>query len=970
MKTKKSFPIIGIGASAGGLSAFEAFFKGLPSEGHMGMAFILVQHLAPDHKSLLTEIIQRYTKMTVLEVKDGVVVEPNFVYIIPPNRNMVFLNGSLHLFETTVARGHNFPIDFFFQSLAEDLKERAICIILSGTGSDGTLGLRRIKGEGGMSIVQNPETSEFEGMPQNAIATNQVDFILEAKDMGQQILNYVEHKGAVLQEKEMTPSVTSESNFKKVFVLIRKQTGHDFSKYKQNTIYRRVERRLAVQQIKTMEEYVKYLQKSPIEIEALFHDLLIGVTSFFRDKDAFEKLADVIIPAILEEKQDGSDLRIWCTGCSTGEEAYSIAILFQESIERLNKNIQVQIFATDIDAQAITYARSGIYPASIVTVITPERLQKYFVKEAGSNTFRIVKSIRDMLVFSEQSIIKDPPFSRLDLITCRNLLIYLGAELQKKIIPLFHYALNAKGILFLGNSETIGNNENLFLTIDSKLKIYQKKEDLYGFKKPSLLNLQPRKWTDTQTSTDSVKILADESRSLREICERNVLKECSMAAAVVNDKGVILYLHGRFGKYLELTSGEVGINNILSIAKDGLKKELTVAFQKAVENNETMRVEEINVKMEGHFTKIKMIMKYIKLVNSPIKEDRLYIVLIDEIKEGLKKKEPQDGEQTPYTNLVQQVEDLRIELNIKEQSIEFKNDELETTIEELKSSNEEMQSVNEELQSTNEELETSKEEMQSVNEELTTVNSELEIKVRDLSQVSNDMNNLLAGTNIATIFLDLQQKLARYTPTAIKIINLISTDVGRPIAHIVSNLKGYNTLTEDVGNVIDTLVPKEIEVETLNNKWYNMIIQPYRTLENVVEGIVLTFVDITELKFSNSALEVAEFRLRKIFESVKEGIIVIDGITGKITDVNPAFTKLVGYTEKEMMNSLIWEIKLFKEIVSSKEDFDKLLQDTSFHLTNKILVTAKGQKKAFEIISNTISTDSFEIVQWNLRNQE
>lgn len=966
MKKNENFPIVGIGASAGGLTALEVFFKGLPSDGIMGIAFVVVQHLAPDHKSLLTNIIRHYTKMIVVEVEDGITVEPNYVYIIPPNRNMAYLNGSLHLFEITIARGHNLAIDFFFRSLAEELKERAICIILSGTGSDGTLGLRAIKGEGGMSIVQDPETAEFKGMPQSAIATNKVDYISAAEDMGQHIFNYIEHNGTVLQEHASFSN--SESDLDKVFFLIKDQCGHDFSKYKQNTISRRIERRMAVNQIKTMKEYVSYLQNSPIEIKALFDDLLIGVTSFFRDADVFTRLAEEIIPIILNKEQDDSILRIWCVGCSTGEEAYSIAILVHEVLEKLKKELQVQIFATDIDGQAIAYARSGIYPVSIATDMSDVRLKRYFVKDTKGNSFQISKLIRNMLVFSEQSVIKDPPFSRLDLISCRNLMIYLQADLQKQIISLFYYALKPKGILFLGNSESIGNNENLFLTIDRQSRIFQKKETQNHIETPSLLSLRPRRWNYNQSLVGTVDLLTDERTTLREICERSILKECATVAAVVDDKGIILYLHGRFGKYLELGSGEVGVNNLLSIAKDGLKKELTDAFQKIIKNNETICVDEVNVKTDGHFTKVKMTLKCIKFAKTTRLDNRMYIILIDKIKESFKKNDTEEGEQLPASNLEQEVKDLRIELYIKEQSIELKNDELETTIEELKSSNEEMQSVNEELQSTNEELETSKEEMQSINEELTTVNSELQIKVQDLSIVSNDMNNLLSGTNIATIFLDRQQKLLRYTPTAIKIINLIPVDIGRPIAHIVTKLKGYNTLIEDIQEVLETLVPKEVEVQTLNSNWYNMIIQPYRTLENVIEGIVLTFVDVTDRKLTHHALTLAEFRHRKIFESVKESIIVIDGMTGMITDINPAFSELFGYTEKEMTKSFIWELKLFKELMSSKEDFEQLTQDSNYHLTNISLETANGHKQTFEIIGYTILTESYKIIQWNLRN--
>ena len=445
------FPVVGIGASAGGLAAFEAFFSGMPADTDPGMAFVLVQHLAPDHKSILTDLIRRYTRMQVFEVEDGMVVQPNCAYIIPPNRDMAFLHGALQLLEPTTPRGQRMPIDFFFRSLAHDQHERAICIVLSGTGSDGTLGVRAIKGEGGMVMAQNPESTEYDGMPRSAIGTGLVDYELPAAEMAAQLIPYVARVFGNSSGDVSVPAPKAENLLKKIFVLVRSQTGHDFSQYKQNTINRRIERRMAVHQIDTKDRYVKFLQQTPPEVEALFRDLLIGVTNFFRDPEAFEAVEQQVIPLLFANKPMGSSIRVWTPGCSTGEEAYSIAILLQEHLDALKQSYIVQIFATDIDSQAIASARIGLYPASIATDITPERLARFFTVEPGGSSYRIHKSIRDMLVFSEQDVIKDPPFSKLDLISCRNLLIYMGGELQKKLIPLFHYALNPGGMLFFGH---------------------------------------------------------------------------------------------------------------------------------------------------------------------------------------------------------------------------------------------------------------------------------------------------------------------------------------------------------------------------------------------------------------------------------------------------------------------------------------------------------------------------------------
>ncbi len=477
---KAGFPIVGIGASAGGLAAFEAFFSGMPAETDPGMAFVLVQHLAPDHKSILSELVKRYTRMEVFEVEDGLAVRPNCAYIIPPARDMAFLDGTLQLLEPAAPRGHRLPIDFFFRSLAQDQHERAICIVLSGTGSDGTQGVRAVKGEGGMVMAQNPESTEYDGMPQSAIATGLVDYVLPPAEMPAQLIAYVAHAFGRTSRPVSLPAPKAGDAMKKVFILLRAQTGHDFSQYKQSTIDRRVERRMAVHQIERLNEYVRHLQQTPTEVEALFRDLLIGVTSFFRDPEAFAALKEHVIPRLLANKDASAAIRVWVPGCSTGEEAYSIAILLQEHMELLKQSFKVQVFATDIDRQAIELARTGVYPASIAADISPERLSRFFVPEPDGTAYRFHKSIRDLLVFSEQDVIKDPPFSKLDMISCRNLLIYMGGDLQKKLMPLFHYALNPGGTLFLGTSETVGEFADLYATLDRKSKLYQRKENGAG----------------------------------------------------------------------------------------------------------------------------------------------------------------------------------------------------------------------------------------------------------------------------------------------------------------------------------------------------------------------------------------------------------------------------------------------------------------------------------------------------------
>ena len=515
------FPIVGIGASAGGLAAFEAFFSTMPPDGNPGMAFVFVQHLARDHKSILSELVRRYTRMEVFEVEDGMVVKPNCAYIIPPNRDMALVNGALQLLEPTLARGIRLPIDFFFRSLAQDQHDRAICIVLSGTGSDGALGVRAVKGEGGMVMAQTPESTEYDGMPRSAIATGMVDFVLPPNEMPAKLLAYVAHAFGTSHLPVSSQAAQPTDGLEKIFLLLRSQTGHDFSQYKRSTIIRRVERRMAVHQIDGLEDYLRYMQLTRGEADALFRELLIGVTSFFRDAEIFDEVQKQVIPQLFAGKAPGTAIRVWVPGCSTGEEAYSIAILLRERMEELKENFKVQIFATDIDREAIDHARAGVYPASIIADVSPERLAHFFDQEQpDGSTYRIHKIIRDMLIFSEHDLIKNPPFSKLDLISCRNLLIYMGAELQKKLMPLFHYALNPGGMLVLGSSESVGDFVNLFAPIDRKSRIYQRKAHDFGphrmgipglFERPPGNEIARRVWSGA---------LSDNKLPLHEIAER------------------------------------------------------------------------------------------------------------------------------------------------------------------------------------------------------------------------------------------------------------------------------------------------------------------------------------------------------------------------------------------------------------------------------------------------------------------
>ena len=900
------FPIVGIGASAGGLAAFEAFFSAMPADAEPGMAFVLVQHLAPDHKSILSELIRRYTRMQVFEVEDGVVVRPNCAYIIPPNRDMAFLNGTLQLLDPAMPRGQRLPIDFFFRSLAQDQHERAIGIVLSGTGSDGTLGVRAIKGEGGMAVAQDPSSTEYDSMPRSAIATGLVDYVLPPAAMPAQLIAFVAHAFGKGIRAAPAPAADEGDAFGKICILLRAHSGHDFSLYKRTTISRRVERRLALHQISSLDDYVRYLQQTPTEVAALFRDLLIGVTSLFRDPEAFAVLVAKGIPRILAGRPATAPIRVWVPGCSTGEEAYSIAIAIQEQLDERNLGHRVQVFATDIDARAIEQARAGIFPASITADVSPERLARFFTQEADGGAYRISKRIRDSLIPSEQDVIKDPPFSKLDLISCRNLLIYMGTELQQRLIPLFHYALSPGGMLFLGSSETVGEFSDLFATLDRKARLYERRDDLPGASRLPLPGLVRAARAEKAPVPAAGKTAGEARPQLRELTERALLQQYAPVGALVDGHGVILYLYGRSGAYLEPAPGEAAMN-ILTMAREGLRRDLTSALHRVVTRGEVVRRPGLRVKTNGDFVTVNLTVRPVEADAGTPASPVLYLVIVEEappadLGQAAAAVAADSGQDGAATDAKLGIAALRLELRAKEEYLQTTNEELQTSNEELKSSNEEMQSVNEELESTNEELETSKEELQSVNEELATVNAELQAKVTDLSRANNDMSNLLTATGIGTVFLDQHLRIQRFTPATTAVINLIPSDVGRPIEHTVSNLIGYDRLLEDAQAVLDTLIPREIEVQTRTGAWFLLRVRPYRTLENVIEGAVLTFTNISEVRQAQAVLRESESlrRLAVVVRDSNDAVIVHD-LDGHIAAWNPRAAALYGWSEAEAL---------------------------------------------------------------------
>jgi len=894
-KKSNSFPIVGVGASAGGLEAFEKFLKQVPTD--TGMAFVLVQHLDPVHKSILAELVKRVTPMEVFEVTNGMQVKPNCAYIIPPNRDMAFLHGKLTLIEPTAPRGLRLPIDFFLRSLAQDQEERAICVILSGTGSDGTLGLKAVKEEGGMVIAQEPKTAKYDGMPRSAIASGLVDYVLPPEEMVAQLQVYTKYAFGKQAKRLPSPSQKKSDELNKIYILLRNQTGHDFSYYKPNTILRRIERRMNLNQIGRLSDYVRHLQNNSLEIETLFKELLIGVSNFFRDPQAFEALREKVIPALFKDKPLDEPVRVWVTGCATGEEAYSIAMLLREQMDSIGKEYKLQVFATDIDSNAIECARSGVYPDSIAVDVPPQYLSRFFIKQ--ENTYQVSKAVRDCLVFSEQNVIKDPPFSRLDLLSCRNLLIYMEGELQKRLLPLFHYALRKDGYMFLGSSETIGEATDLFKIIDRKWKIFQCKVSTLPHSAGINLTTAPfpLDMDNRNNMAGGVEIRPIKPLSSRELTEHLLLEKYAPACVLVSEKGEGLFFYGQTGKYLQPPAGDASWN-IVGLAREGLRLDLTTALRKVATHKKPVRFENVEVKTSEHTQVINLAVT--PMPEQPGQGATLMVAFEDVVS---KKTEERAEISEPSVAANQRVSDLERELRSTKEYLQTTIEELETSNEELKSTNEELQSSNEELQSTNEELETSKEELQSVNEELVTVNSEHEVKLDELSKSNNDMANLLASTEVGTIFLDNQLRIQRFTPAVTCVINLIQTDIGRPLSDIAISLVDTD-LVRDVEMVLDTLTLKEAEVVTKNGHWYSVRIRSYRTTENVIEGAVVTFVDINVQKQAQEKLTKLEAEQRQRLATVimdSNDAITLQDLDGNITAWNRGAQRMYGYTEAEAL---------------------------------------------------------------------
>jgi len=853
------FPIVGIGASAGGLVALEQFLSQSPPKS--GMAFVIVQHLDPNREGMLVELLQRHTLMPVIEAQEQTQVESNHVYVIPPGHDLSIQNGELHLQVPPEPRGLRLPIDFFFKSLADDRQQNSIGVILSGMGSDGTLGLRAIRQAAGACFVQSPAQAQFDSMPRSAIEAGVADVVASADELPKKILAYV---GRIqLGAQAETESETDQKDvgfLDQVIVLLRTQTGHDFSRYKKSTISRRIERRMGLHQLARLADYLRYLRENPRESELLFNELLIGVTSFFRDATVWEQLKIEVIPALLARHPDGAVLRAWTPGCSTGEEAYTLAMVFKEALEEINptQRFSLQIFASDLDKEAIATGRAGIYARNITTEVTEKRLKRYFVEDVGG--YRVCNEIREMVIFAEQNVIADPPFTKLNLVSCRNLLIYLESELQAKLIQLFHYSLNPGGYLVLGSAESIGTAANLFSPLDGKSRIYRRLDAparVLPVDFPAAFVLSHPKWGGAISAQQGD---IPSGPNLQGLVEKLVLQHYAPAAVLVTDQGDMLYFSGKTGKYLEPASGKPSLN-LFAMARDGLNQALSEAFHRAVRGKTAAKLK--NVKVTGNG-----LAQYVNIVVQPLDEPAalcgMVLIVFNDVVRPRRKKSRGVADAVAVDGT--RMEALVQELQQSREEAKSTREEMQTSQEELKSTNEELQSTNEELQSTNEELTTSKEEMQSMNEELQTVNHELQAKVTELSRASNDMRNLLDSTEIATLFLDEALNVRRFTAQTTRIIKLIPGDTGRPITDIVTDLN-YPDMVTDAREVLRTLVFREKDLSTTDGRWFKVRTMPYRTQENRIDGLVITFSDITVSKTLELALFATQARLQTLMEN-------------------------------------------------------------------------------------------------------
>jgi len=933
--------VVGVGASAGGLEAFTDLLRHLPSD--TGMAFVLLQHLPAKQHSMLAQILSKATVLPVAEATEGVIPQANHVYILPPGEIMEIRDGALRLVKREVSEGRYLPVDIFLNSLAADKGGRAIGVILSGTASDGVKGMKAIKEAGGLTFAQDEHTAKYPGMPQSSVAAGCVDFVLTPEGIAKELARIAQHPyvGPAAEAQLVKPG--EENDFTRILNLLKRSTGVDFTYYKHSTIKRRTFRRMALHRLDDLGDYLAYLKDNPDEVSALYADILINVTSFFRDPDVFEELKSSVFPALTRDRSDDQPIRIWVPGCSTGEEVYSLVIALLEFFNDTGKQLPLQVFGTDIDNAAIELARTGRYGEHVLENVSPQRLARYFVRTDSG--YQINKSIRDRCTFARQNLIKDPPFSHLDLISCRNVLIYLGAVLQKKIIPIFHFALKPDGYLILGKSEAIGAFQEMFTLVDKKLKFYTKKE------LPGRAHLKFSLGAYAERTDLSIPVIAPEdfpsAVDLAHEADRIVLARFAPAGVVVDENLTIMQFRGHTGSFLEPMPGEASLN-LLRMVKEGLRAEVGAALHQAIKGGTPVRKEGLKVKYNGRLLETNV---EVFPVSPAAFRERYYLVVFEDVTPAPPLEAKSGKARSPKGKLSskdERIADLEHDLTATKEYLQATIEEQEATLEELKSTNEEITSSNEELQSLNEELEASREELQSANEELATVNEELENRNLELTQTNDDLVNLLGSVNFPILFLDQNLRIRRFNNIAKEVLHLIPTDVGRPIGDIKTGL----TIDDFEGllrNSIDDLKIETREVQDIEGKWYLLQIRPYKTSDSKIEGLVVSLADIDPLKHSLREAEEARNFAQAIIATLREPLLVLDPDL-RVVSANQAFHALFKIPSGQAGNRLVYELgerqfdnpelrRLLEEILPQNRVFQDFEVDAEFpHLGRRVLV--------------------------------
>jgi two-component system CheB/CheR fusion protein len=951
---KKNFLVVGLGASAGGVKALQEFFATMPP--NSGMAFVVILHLSPEHESSLAEIIQAQTAMPVVKVTETHQVEPNHVYVIPPNSQLEMFDGVVRCVASNGKSGARVAVDTFFRTLADVYERNGVCIVLSGTGTDGTIGLKHIKERNGFAIVQDPQDAEYDGMPRSAIATKLVDWILPVRRMPEYLINFRDSSERLHltdgDDRKVAKEIQADESLREILTILRVRTGHDFSNYKTPTLIRRIARHLQIHNLEDIPSYLTFLRANPNEIQSLMKNLLINVTNFFRDKEAFAALEQEIIPNLFAEKKSRDTVRVWSCGCASGEEAYSLAMLLSEYAYRLSDPPRIQVFATDVDEDAISEARENRYPESIEADVSPERLKRFFVKEG--NYYRIKKELREMILFAPHNVLRDPPFSRLDLISCRNLLIYLNRETQERVMEIFHFALVPNGYLFLGSSETADSVPNLFGAINKKYRIYSRRPVHTGLAVPPKMP-QVGQWQVTLPQRKPYGIRRDAAFSLGEV-HYKLLESIAPPAILVNSDFTLLYLSDSASRFVRMKGGEPS-NNLLKLVHPDLLPDLRAALFAAQRRHKVSEFENVRAVIEGAETFVNLTVRPVEIDN----EARDFMLVIFE-ENKLEKTEEKSKEKksirvhTKDDAMEAVVRQLEEELFRTKTQLRATIEQHEVSIEELKASNEELQAINEELRSTTEELETSKEELQSVNEELTTVNHELKEKMDETTRTNSDLQNLMASTDIATLFLDRHLNIKRITPPVEKLFNITPADAGRPLEHFTHKLQ-YENLVADAEQSLRSLSMLEREIQDHANRTFMARFLPYRTVDDRIEGVVLNFIDITERKRA----EEAKFFLAAIVESSEDSMLTVN-FDGIITSWNKGSEKLYGYTAREAIGKPLAMLSLPEDLKLVLSKVDEIKHNQRVKIFDSIRLHKDGHEMNLEVVLSPVRNDKDQII--------